>query len=163
MSESDEKKAVVLSPGRNFIVLFFRDISADAPGRQVSPENAKVVLACVGALFWITGIGGYTLLLLAHRAERRMDGKDERAKRTGIFPVNTAALILDIIFAVGVVILTLWSGKLFMQRYGAYVVLFVTTMAFHMRLLLGLWPDRGRKCSKGGMKNDRGGKKGTGR
>ena len=126
-------------------------------------KNAKVVLACVGALFWITGIGGYTLLLLAHWAERRMDGKDERAKRTGIFPVNTAALILDIIFAVGVVILTLWSGKLFMQRYGAYVVLFVTTMAFHMRLLLGLWPDRGRKCSKGGMKNDRGGKKGTGR
>ena len=50
-------------------------------------KNAKVVLACVGALFWITGIGGYTLLLLAYRAERRTDGKDERAKRTGIFPV----------------------------------------------------------------------------
>ncbi|MCI9072777.1 MAG: hypothetical protein HFH80_08255 [Lachnospiraceae bacterium] len=128
---------------------------------RFSQENARAVLACVGTLFWITGIGGYTLLLLAHRAERRMGGKDEGTKRTEIFPGKTLALILDLVFTVGVVILILWSGKLSMQRYGAYVVLFVTTMAFHMRLLLGARPDRGRKCSRGGMKNDRGGKKGA--
>ncbi len=130
---------------------------------RFSQENGRAVLTCVGVLFWITGIGGYTLLFLARRAERRMGGKDEGAKRTGVFPTNTAARILDIVFVLGVVILIAWSGKLFMQLYGAYVVLFVTTMAFHMRLLLGTWTDRGQKCSKGGMKNDRGGKKGIGR
>lgn len=128
---------------------------------RFSRENGRAVLACVGALFWITGIGGYTLLFLARRAERRMGRKEEGAKRIGIFPVNTVARILDIVFAVGVVILIAWSGRLSMQLYGAYVVLFVTTMAFHMRLLLGTWTDRGRKCPKEGMKNDRGGKKGT--
>lgn len=127
---------------------------------RFSQENGRAVLTCVGVLFWITGISGYTLLFLARRAERRMG---ERVKRIGVFPVNTLARILDIVFAVGVVILIGWSGKLFMQLYGAYVVLFITTMAFHMRLLLGIWMDRGQKCSKGGMKNDRGGKKGTGR
>ncbi len=126
---------------------------------RFSQENGRAVLTCVGVLFWITGISGYTLLFLARRA----GGKDERVKRIGVFPINTLARILDIVFAVGVVILIGWSGKLFMQLYGAYVVLFITTMAFHMRLLLGIWTDRGQKCSKGGMKNDRGGKKGTGR
>ena len=130
---------------------------------RVSQRNARIVLVSVGVLFWLTGIGGYTLLFLARRTDRRMGGKDERAKRKGIFPVNRAAVTLDIVFAVGVVILIAWSGQLFMQRYGAYVVLFVTTMAFHMRLLYGGWTDRGKKCSKGGMKDDRGEKKGTGR
>lgn len=128
---------------------------------RVSHENARIVLVSVGMLFWLTGIGGYTLLFLARRTERRTGGKSERAKRKGIFPVNRVTVTLDIVFAAGVGILIVWSGKLFMQRYGAYVVLFVTTMAFHMRLLIGSRTDRERKSSKGGMKDDRGEKKGT--
>ena len=129
----------------------------------ISQRNTRIVLVSVGVLFWLTGIGGYTLLFLAHRAEHRTGDKDGRQKRKGSFPANRVAVTLDIVIVVGVVVLIAWSGKLFMQRYGAYVVLFVTTMAFHMRLLIGSWPDRGRKCSKGGMKDDRGEKKGTGR
>lgn len=130
---------------------------------RVSQNNARIVLVSVGMLFWLTGIGGYTFLFLTRRTERRRGGKDEGAKRKGIFPANRMAVILDLVFAVGVVVLIAWSGKLFMQRYGAYVVLFITTMAFHMRLLIGSRPDRGRKSSQGGMKNDQGEKKGTGR
>ena len=130
---------------------------------RISQENARIALASAGMLFWLTGIGGYTLLFLAHRTKRRMDGKDKKVKRKGIFPVNRVTAALDIVFAVGVVILIAWSGKLFMRRYGAYLVLFVTTMAFHMRLLISSWSDSGKKSPKGAMKSDQGGKKGNGR
>lgn len=110
---------------------------------RISQKNARIVLVSVGLLFWLTGIGGYTLLFLAHRIERRMGMKSERAKRKGIFPVNRVSAILDLVIAAGVVILIAWSGKLFMQRYGAYVVLFITTMAFHVRLLSGKNSPRG--------------------
>lgn len=105
----------------------------------ISQGNTRIALVAVGLLFWFTGIGGYTLLILAHRIGRRMGGKDEKAKRKDNFPVKRVTATLDIVIAVGVVILIAWSGKLFMQRYGAYVVLFITTMAFHMRLLIGNW------------------------
>lgn len=130
---------------------------------RISPENARIALASVGVLFWLTGIGGYTLLFLAHGTKRRMGGKDEKVKRKGILSVNRVTAALDIVFVVGVVILIAWSGKLFMQRYGAYLVLFVTTMAFHMRLLIGSLSVSGKKSSKGSLKGDRGEKKGAGR
>ena len=129
---------------------------------MVSQENARIVLVSVGMLFWLTGIGGYTLLFLVHRIKRRMGGEEGMAKRKGIFPVNKAAVALDIVFGAGVVILIAWSGKLFMQRYGAYVVLFVTTMAFHMRLLIGRSSDRGGESSKSSMKGDQDEEKGGG-
>ena len=130
---------------------------------RISADNTRIALVSVGMLFWLTGIGGYTLLFLAHRIRRRTAGEDGREIRKGIFPVNGVTAALDIVFAAGVVILIAWSGKLFMQRYGAYVVLFVSTMAFHMRLLVGSWLGRGRKSPKGFMKDDRGEKKGAGR
>ena len=129
---------------------------------NISQKNARIALVSVGMLFWLTGIGGYTMLFLAHRTDRKMDGKDKGTNGKGIFPVNRVKVTLDIVFAVGVVLLIAWSGKLFMQRYGAYVVLFVTTMAFHMRLLIGSWSGGGRKSSKDFMKSDRDEKKGGG-
>ena len=130
---------------------------------RVSPENTRIALVSVGLLFWLTGIGGYTLLFLARRTRRRMAGKDGRAKRKGIFPTNRVAAALDIVFVVGVAILVAWSGKLFMQRYGAYVVLFITTMAFHLRLLIGSRPDREGKSPREFVKDDQGEKEGAGR
>ncbi|MDE6516727.1 MAG: hypothetical protein K2L18_02610 [Acetatifactor sp.] len=130
---------------------------------RISQKNARIALVAVGMLFWLTGIGGYALLFLAHRTDRRMGGKDKSTKGKGIFPVNWVTAALDIVFVLGVVLLIVWSGKLFMQRYGAYVVLFVTTMAFHMRLLIGSWSGGGRKSPKGFMKGDRSEKKDTGR
>lgn len=130
---------------------------------SISQKNARIALVSVGMLFWLTGIGGYTMLFLAHRTDRRMGGKDKGTKGKGIFPVNRVTVTLDIVVAVGAVLLIAWSGKLFMQRYGAYVVLFVTTMAFHMRLLIGSWSGGGRKSPKGFWKSDGGEKKDTGR
>lgn len=140
---------------------------------RVDQGNVRAALGLVGALFWLTGIGGYTLFFLA----RRRDGKGERAEKTAEkkkrekkkekqgFTVDGVTVALDIVIVVGIVILLVWSGKLFMQRYGAYVVLFITTMAFHTRLLRGSRPDRGGKSPQEGKqtaqgeKADQGGKK----
>lgn len=127
-------------------------------------ENVRAALGAVGALFWLTGIGGYTLLVLA----RRSDGTRETAERTAgnkkrentkpDFPAGRVTVALDIVVAAGVVTLLVWSGKWFMQRYGAYVVLFITTIAFHMRLLIGSRPVRGSKSLQGGQKANQDGK-----
>ncbi len=127
-------------------------------------ENVRAALGTVGVLFWLTGIGGYTLLVLA----RRLDAGSERAERKAgnkkrentkpDFPVGRAAVALDIVVAAGVVTLLVWSGKWFMQRYGAYVVLFITTMAFHARLLIGSRPGRGSKSLQGEQKANQDGK-----
>ena len=127
-------------------------------------ENVRAALGTVGVLFWLTGIGGYTLLVLA----RRLDAGSERAERKAgnkkrentkpDFPVGRAAVALDIVVGAGGVTLLVWSGKWFMQRYGAYVVLFITTMAFHARLLIGSRPGRGSKSLQGEQKANQDGK-----
>ncbi len=127
-------------------------------------ENVRAALGTVGVLFWLTGIGGYTLLVLA----RRLDAGSERAERKAgnkkrentkpDFLGGRAAVALDIVIAAGVVTLLVWSGKWFMQRYGAYVVLFITTMAFHARLLIGSRPGRGSKSLQVGQKANQDGK-----
>lgn len=127
-------------------------------------ENVRAALGTVGVLFWLMGIGGYTLLVLA----RRLDAGSERAERKAgnkkrentkpDFLGGRAAVALDIVIAAGVVTLLVWSGKWFMQRYGAYVVLFITTMAFHMRLLIGSRPGRGSKFLQVGQKANQDGK-----
>ncbi len=114
---------------------------------MVSQRVARIVLVSVGVLFWISSISGYMLLFVAYKMERRMNGKDGVRKRNGLFPASRVMIVSDIVFIGGVVALIAFSKKSFMQGYGAYVVLFVTTMAFHLRLLSGSRPGRRMKSN----------------
>lgn len=112
---------------------------------RISQRDARIFLVVVGVLFWVSGISGYALAFLAYRMERRMGRKEEIRKRRNIFSASWVMVFLDIVFAGGVLVLFILSKRRFMQEYGAYVILFVSVMAFNMRLLVGSRFGRGIK------------------
>lgn len=101
---------------------------------KVSSEHARAVRVAVGLIFWISGISGYVLLFLAGKTDCGSDRRKDTGKKTGFWP-NRVTMAADIIFLMGVVALIALSRKKLTYGYGTYIILFVTVLAFHTRLL----------------------------
>ncbi len=97
----------------------------------VQIEYSRLVSILIGAVFWITGIGGYVALVIVYSMKKT---KGQRKGQIFIF-TNTITAIADVAFVLGLAVLAVLIMKKLTAFYVTYVDIFFIVAAWNMHWL----------------------------
>ena len=101
----------------------------------VLPQYMRLAQTIVGATFWVSGIGGYSLLIyFYHIYSCARDKESEQDKRKIYWYSNGLTSVADTCFIIGIVLFVLFIIKR-TTHYIVYVNIFVTVLSFNAHLL----------------------------
>lgn len=132
--EQEERLRVYYLGSAAILLIFSSTFLAMPVTNKISMENARMVLALVGLVFWSSLIAGNVLLFLAYGIDGKMNGREVQGKRLQFFS-NLPTAIADFCFIAGAIVLAVLIGKNLTGQYVAYIDLFIIALAFHMHLL----------------------------
>lgn len=92
-------------------------------------KYSRISSMIIGAIFWLTGITGYTLLIFLYK---KIKGK--RKRKIYIF-ANRITIIADIAFLVGIICCILAISLKLTSTYLGYVTIFILVLSLNVHLI----------------------------
>ncbi len=115
------------------LVLFATTFLIMPVSNYVTGIYEKVIPIIVGSVFWLSGIGGYAILIYLYSADRKQNPKKKRMRF--YFLSNVLSAVADICFIVGSILLIVFVCIDIPTLYAIYVDLFVIVLGFNAHWL----------------------------
>lgn len=97
----------------------------------VDEEKVKIFLAAIGAIFWVTLVGGYVLWFMAYRLNKTII---QEKIRLNLFS-NRIVSIADGMFIGGAAVLFLAAATKKMEGFLPYIVLTILTLSVNLHCM----------------------------
>lgn len=115
------------------LVLFAATFLIMPVSNYISGTYSKIAYLIVGIVFWISGIGGYSILVYIYAIERKR--RDKRRKNRFFFFSNLFTKVADISFLVGVILLIILLCTKLSTHYVVYINIFSIVLSFNAHWL----------------------------
>lgn len=97
----------------------------------VDEEKVKIFLAAIGAIFWVTLVGGYVLWFMAYRLNKTII---QEKIRLNLFS-NRIVSIADGMFIGGAAVLFLAAATKKMEGFLPYIILTILTLSVNLHCM----------------------------